>query len=98
MDKRVFTIFKAIKKSKPYILQNHTKVVVPHPAVRSLFVQKELGEQRGNWMTAIQEYDLELKPVTIVRGQGLCKLAAEAPDPIDSGEEGWEKEISMYAQ
>lgn len=49
-------------------------------------------------MTAIQEYDLEFKPVTIVRGQGLCKLAAEAPDPIDSGEEGWEKEISMYAQ
>ena len=42
-------------------------------------------------MISIQEYDLEFKPVTIVRGQGLCKLAVEAPDPIDSGEEGREK-------
>ena len=29
-------------------------------------------------MTALQEYDLEIKPSIIVKGQGLCKLAAEA--------------------
>jgi hypothetical protein len=34
-----------------------------------------LLERRGNWMTAIQEYDLDFKPSKIVRGQGLCKLA-----------------------
>lgn len=26
----------------------------------------------------LQEYDLEIKPASIVRGQGLCKLATEA--------------------
>jgi hypothetical protein len=39
-------------------------------------------------MTSIQEYDLEFKPATIVRGQGFCKLAIEAMDPMDSHEEG----------
>ena len=37
-----------------------------------------MGERRGNWITTLQEYDLEIKPVKIVRGQGLCELVAEA--------------------
>ena len=48
IDKKAYVVFKAIKQFKPYILKNHTNVVVPHPAVRSLFIQKELGERRGN--------------------------------------------------
>ena len=74
MDKQAYAIFKVVKESRPYILKNQTKVIVPHPAVRSLFVQKELGERRGNWVTALQEYDLEFKPSSIVRGQGLCSV------------------------
>ena len=53
MDKQAYAVFKAVKQFKPYILKNRTKVVVPHPAVKSLFVQKELGERRGNWVTAL---------------------------------------------
>ena len=28
-------------------------------------------------MTTLQEYDLKIKPSTVVKGQGLCKLAAK---------------------
>ena len=73
MDKQFYAVFKVVKQFRPYILKNQTKVIVPHPAVRSLFIQKELGERRGNWVTAIQEYDLEFKLASIVKGQGLCK-------------------------
>ena len=59
MDKQAYTVFKAVKQFRPYILKNRKKVIVPHPAVRSLFVQKELGERRGNWVTTLHEYDLE---------------------------------------
>ena len=62
------------KQLIPYILKNRTKFVVPHPTVRSLFVQKELGEQRENWVTFLHEYDLELEPATVIKGQGLCKF------------------------
>jgi hypothetical protein len=45
MEKKAFIVHKSIKQFRPYILKNHTKVIVPHPTVRSLFVQKELGER-----------------------------------------------------
>ena len=77
IDKQAYAVFKAVKQFRPYILKNRTKVIVPHPTVRSLFVQKELGERRGNWVTALQKYDLKFKPASIVKGQGLCRLMTE---------------------
>ena len=74
VDKQAYVVFKAVKQYRPYILKNHTKLIVPHLAARSLFVQKELGERRGSWVSPLQEYDLEFKPAAIVKGQGLCKL------------------------
>ena len=71
IDKQAYTVFKAMKQFRPYILKNRTKVIITHPAVRCLFVQKELGERRGNWVTSLQEYDLEFKPASIVKVQGL---------------------------
>ena len=67
-------------------------MIVPYPAVRSLFVQKELGERRGNWVTAFQEYDLEFKPASIVKGQGLCKLMTENGN---NEEHAWEDEAEL---
>ena len=84
MDKQAFTIFKSVKHFRPYLLKSHTKVIVPYSAVRNLLVQKDLGEKRAHWVTALQEYDLEIKPLKIVRGQGLCKLAARSSDVSES--------------
>lgn len=96
IDKQSYAVYKAVKHFRPYILKNHVTVFVPHPAVRSLFVQQELGERRGNWMTYLQEYDLEFKPSHIVKGQGLCRMAVEEVDSRGSEEENWEYEINMY--
>ena len=68
-------------------------MIVPYPSVRSLFVQKELGERSGNWVTALQEYDLEFKPASIVKGKGLCKLMAENGN-IE--EHAWEDETELH--
>jgi hypothetical protein len=37
-----------------------------------------LGEKWANWVTSLQEFDLEITPTQIVRGQGLCKLVADS--------------------
>ena len=92
VDKKAYAIFKAVKQLCLYILKNRTKVIVPHPAVRSLFIQKELGERRGNWVTNLQEYDLEFKPASIVKGKGLCKLMAEGNN---NEEKNWENEAEL---
>ena len=41
VDKQAYAVFKTVKQFRPYIPKNRTKVIVPHPAVISLFVQKE---------------------------------------------------------
>ena len=46
-------------------------------------------------MNSPQDYDLEIKLVNLVKGQGLCKLAAEALDPQDEGE-GLENEAQKF--
>ena len=93
MDKQAYTVFKAVKQFKPYILKNRTKVIVPHPVVRSLFVQKELGERRGNWVTTLQEYDLEFRTASIVKGKWLCKLMTENGN---NEEHAWEDEAELH--
>ena len=67
-----------MKHFRPYLLKSRAKVIVPFPAFRNMLVQKDLGEKISPWMTSLQEYDLEIKNSTVVKGQELCKLAAEA--------------------
>ena len=33
VDKKSYAVFKAVKQFRPYILKNHTKVIVPHLVV-----------------------------------------------------------------
>jgi hypothetical protein len=95
IDKHAYVVYKAVKHFRSYILKNHTKVIVPYPVVRSLFTQQEMGERRGNWMAVVQEFDLDIKPVELVRGQGLCKLAAKAQDQANE-DPRWEKEMMLW--
>ena len=48
-------------------------------------------------MMGLREYDLEVKPVHMIKGHGLCRLVAEVVHAKDSEGElaGWEKEIEM---
>ena len=92
VDKQEYAVFKVVKQFRPYILKKRTKIIVPYPTVRILFVQKELGERRRNWETTLQEYDLEFKPATIIKGQGLCKLIAEIHTNEDCD---WENEAEL---
>ena len=77
-DRQAYVVFKAVKHFWSYLLKSRMKVIVPYPAVRKLLVQKELGEKRANWVTSLQEYDLEITLAQIMRGQGLCKLVFDS--------------------
>jgi hypothetical protein len=47
-------------------------------------------------MVVIQEFDLDIKPTKIVRGQGLCKLATESQDLVEPENSGWDNELSLW--
>eukprot|EP00253_Pinus_taeda_P029811 PITA_29811 len=96
VEKQGYAVFKAIKYFRPFLLKTHTKVIVSFPAVRNILIQKDVGEKRANWITALQEYDLEIKPANIVRGQGFCKMLAGASHiPESSFEEVQTYEVSL---
>ena len=58
-------------------------MIVLYAAIRNVLVQKELGEKIAHWMTALQEYDQEIKPAKIVRGKGFFQLSSQSNDPQD---------------
>ena len=66
VDKQPCAVFKVIKHLCPYLLKSQTKVIVPYPVVRNIFVQNELREVRTHWMTTLQEYDHKIKLAKIV--------------------------------
>ena len=49
IDKHSYVVYKVVNQFQPYLLKN--QCIIPHPAVRSLFIQKELGEKRANSVT-----------------------------------------------
>ena len=69
-------------------------MIVPYTSVLNVLIQKELGEKRAHWMTALQEYDLEINPVNIVKGQGLCQISAQSNDLKDQCT-NWEQQEAI---
>ena len=61
IEKQAFVVFKVVNHFRPYLLRSHTKISVPHSPVRALLIHKEPRDRRGNWLTTLQEYDLEIK-------------------------------------
>ena len=98
MDKQAYIVYKAVKHFRPYLPKNHFIVFVPHPAIKSLLVQQDLGEIHVKWMTRLQEYGCDIKPVDTIKGDNLYKLTAE--EVHEQAEEEkvirWEKQINMY--
>jgi len=61
-----------------YVL--HPKVIacVPNSVVKDILVQATIEGKRGKWIAKIHEYDMEIKPTKLVKGQGLEKLLTYA--------------------
>jgi hypothetical protein len=78
MEKQDFALVKAIKDFKVYILHSHTIAYVPNAVVKDILTQDNLDGRRGKWIAIILEYDIEIKPTKLIKGQGLAKLMAES--------------------
>ena len=77
MEKQAFALVKALKDFRVYILHSHIIAFVPHSVVKDILTQDPDGK-RGKWIAVILEYDLEIKPTKLIKGQGLAKLMAES--------------------
>jgi hypothetical protein len=78
MEKQAFALVKAIKDFRVYILHSHTIAYVLNVVVKDILTQDNLDGRRGKWIVFILEYDIEIKPTKLIKGQGLAKLMAES--------------------
>jgi hypothetical protein len=78
MEKQAFALVKSIKYFIVYILHSHTIAYVLNAVVKDILTQDNLDGRRGKWIVVILEYDIDIKPMKLIKGQGLAKLMAES--------------------
>ena len=76
MEKQAYSCVKVLKEFRVYILHSHSTVFVPSVAIKDILTQVELDGKRAKWIDTLLEYDIEIRPTKLVKGQGLDKLMA----------------------
>eukprot|EP00253_Pinus_taeda_P006265 PITA_06265 len=61
------------------------------------FFSSNLQGAKANWVTTLQEYDLEIRPEKIVSGQGFCRILAGASNILESSDTGPTEEINQIS-
>ena len=59
-------------------MQSHITAYVPTAAVKEILVQGDSEGRRGRWIAKIQEYDLDIRPTKLIKGQGFAKMLSES--------------------
>ena len=78
IEKQDLALIKALQDFQVYIFHSHTIAYVPNAVVKDVLMQTDLEGRRGKWILAMLEYDLEIKPTKLIKGQGLEKIMAES--------------------
>jgi hypothetical protein len=78
MEKQAYALVKALKAFRIYVLQSKIIAYVPSAVVKDIVSQSDIDRRRSKWLAKILEFDLEIKPTKLIKGQGLAKLLAEA--------------------
>jgi hypothetical protein len=78
MEKQAYALVKALKDFRVYVLHSKITAYVPSTSVKDILIQPDIDGRRGKWIAKILEFDLEIKPTKLIKGQGLAKLLAES--------------------
>jgi hypothetical protein len=69
---------KDLKTFRIYILHSKIIAYVSPASVKEILIQSDIDEKRSKWIANIMEFDLEIKPTRLVKGQGLVRLLDES--------------------
>jgi len=78
MEKQAYILVKSLKEFRTYILHSHVIAYVPSNSVKDILTQPNPEGRRGKWIVAMLEYDLEINPTKLIKGQGLMKLMVQS--------------------
>jgi hypothetical protein len=78
MEKQAYALVKALKAFRVYVLHSKISAYVPSTSVKDILIQPDIDGKRGKWIAKILEFDLEIKPTKLIKGQGLAKLLTKS--------------------
>jgi hypothetical protein len=78
MEKQAYALVKSLKDFRVYVLHSKVIAYVPSASVKEILIQPDIDGRRSKWIAKILEFDLEIKPTKLVKGQGLARLLAES--------------------
>jgi hypothetical protein len=111
LEKQAYALIKSLKAFRVYILQSKVIAYVPSSSVKDVLVQPDIDGKRSKWIAKLIEFDVEIKPTKLVKGQGLAKplakqncklleinLVSVNADNVQSSEdkEGGEMQVSAH--
>jgi hypothetical protein len=82
LEKQALALVKFVAHFQTYILNSHVIACVPSSPVKMLLNQQLREGKWANRLAKIQEYDIGIKPLKEIKGQGLCKLIVNG-DSVD---------------
>ena len=82
MEKHAYALIKALKEFRVYILHSHTIAYVPSSAIKEILTQSKPEGRIAKWIAIFLEYDLEIKPTKMIKGQSLAKMMAESNSDV----------------
>jgi hypothetical protein len=83
IEKRVFSLVKAIQKFHHFILGKHTQVKFPFPDVKFLLSQTYLSGKLAHWLAKIQDHNLRIMTSKKIKGRDLALHLVQHPKPSE---------------
>jgi len=71
MEKQAYALIKSLKAFRVYILHSKIIAYVPFAAIKDVLTQLDADGRRAKWIAKMIEFNIELKPTKLARGQGL---------------------------
>jgi hypothetical protein len=78
MEKKDFSLVKALKYFRVYVLNSKITAYVPSSDIKDILTQPDNDGKISKWIDKWLEYDMEIKPTNIVKGKGLAKLLVDS--------------------
>jgi hypothetical protein len=78
MEKKAYALVKSLKDFRVYVLHSKIIAYVPSATMKDILIQPDIDKRRRKWIDRILEFDLEIKPPNIVKGQDLSKILVES--------------------
>ena len=74
MEKHAYALVKSLKDFRVYILHSHIITYVPNSIMKGILTQLDPEGRKVKWIAMLLEYDIEIKPTKLVKGQGQAKM------------------------